>query len=306
MYCKFCGSRIAPNSDRCASCGANINLHDGGQTFFDDNELDAWQTDSVLENGSNTAMPKTEMTDAMQSDEFGYTQKYKNALGDSRAQSNVDSRTSNSRTYTNRTLFDYLNLSSANRLIIFCIASALAIVLLAVAIIAVLNSGEETSEDETINSGYSDTAETESERQGGDNDQNSENDDEDPDHTWIKIKISVNGEEELSDITACTDKNSLLYVSMDVLLLAMGYKYKGNTDDVIIYEYPESGKKIELKKGTKNIKITENNRDNFYELEADNFNKGNDTYVPIISFLKACGYGGISWDNANNILSFSK
>lgn len=58
MYCKFCGSRISLNTIKCGTCGANINLRDGGQTFFEDNELKAWMNDTV-EYGNNTNMPKT-------------------------------------------------------------------------------------------------------------------------------------------------------------------------------------------------------------------------------------------------------
>ena len=59
MYCKFCGNRITLNTTKCISCGSAINFRDGGQSFFDDNELEAWRNDNpVSEN--NTNMPKTE------------------------------------------------------------------------------------------------------------------------------------------------------------------------------------------------------------------------------------------------------
>ena len=64
MYCKYCGSRIASDTTKCVSCGANIDLNDGGQSFFDDNELNAWQSDSISYN-AQSSVPRTEMREPL-------------------------------------------------------------------------------------------------------------------------------------------------------------------------------------------------------------------------------------------------
>lgn len=57
MYCKYCACALGQNDIRkCPNCGANINLLDGGQTFFEDADLQAWR-----ERPAEAAMPKTEL-----------------------------------------------------------------------------------------------------------------------------------------------------------------------------------------------------------------------------------------------------
>lgn len=153
MYCKYCGSRIASDATKCESCGANIDLNDGGQSFFDDNELNAWQSESVLCN-AQTSVPKTEMREPL-TEKDNFEEEYDKAFA--RPQASVVTRDTRSRRRSKKkkNILDYLNLSSSNKLIIFCIASALAIVLLVVAIIAVLNSGNDSTDETATQSNTS-------------------------------------------------------------------------------------------------------------------------------------------------------
>ena len=165
MYCKYCGSRITPDTTKCVSCGANIDLNDGGQSFFDDTELNAWQSDSMAYN-AQSSVPRTEMREPLP-EKSNFEEEYEKTF--ERPQASVGTRgtRSRSRAKKKKNIMDYLNLSSSNKLIIFCIASALAIVLLVVAIIAVLNSGDKNT-DETATqssaSGYTATVDNSAEQ----------------------------------------------------------------------------------------------------------------------------------------------
>lgn len=43
MYCKFCGNHMEDNSIICGRCGSDIDPNDGGQSFYDDEELNEWR-----------------------------------------------------------------------------------------------------------------------------------------------------------------------------------------------------------------------------------------------------------------------
>ncbi len=56
MYCKFCGTMLDNDGAKCLNCGAAIDLNDGGQSFFEDDELEAWRT-------PGSALPRTAVLD---------------------------------------------------------------------------------------------------------------------------------------------------------------------------------------------------------------------------------------------------
>ena len=57
MFCKYCGQKISSKDPKkCPSCGANINIYDYGQSYFDDGELAAWEDKSSLSASSKTVM----------------------------------------------------------------------------------------------------------------------------------------------------------------------------------------------------------------------------------------------------------
>lgn len=310
MYCKYCGGKIASDTTKCVSCGANIDLDDGGQSFFDDNELNIWKSGGVSYD-VQSSVPKTEMREPLP-ERAEFDEEYKKAFA--KSQVNVGKRGGYSRKSSKKkkTVFDYLNISSSNRLIIFCIASALAIVLLAVAIIAVLSSGGESDEaaSQTEASGYTQQAEnTDAEQSNQENAQDVLND-----KTEIKdVKIfDKDGNEVSHSVSAYMDKNNTLYVSLDKILKYEGYKNGRASDDDtnrILYEHKSNGKIIEIEKGTNKIWITEPGEDSVMQLlDSVNFNVGDNTYVPVKSFLVKYGYDGdkIKWDAKEKTLYFSK
>ncbi len=325
MYCKFCGNRISSNTTKCTACGANIDLTDGGQSYFDDNELDAWQSDSLMMKGPKTYMPKTEMHEASDS---SFAENYETYL--QRPQSQSSSRGSRSqvrRKNKKKTILDYLNLSSSNRLIIFCIASALAIVLLVVAIIAVISGGdkEKQTEEQATNSTYSQTidnqtttssAQTAEPRTDVDTDQEEteRNNEAIKNKTEIKdIKVKdENGKDVPHSVSGYMSENNSLYLSLDKVLKHMGYKNgreNGNNRNRILYEHKTSGKVVEIEKGTNMIWITSPGETATTDyLSGDNFNVGDDTYVPIQSFLSKMGYdeSKVIWDKKEKTLYFNK
>ena len=42
MYCKHCGGPLELTDAKCRNCGARIDFLDGGQSFFEDNDLKEW------------------------------------------------------------------------------------------------------------------------------------------------------------------------------------------------------------------------------------------------------------------------
>lgn len=331
MYCKYCGSRIASDTTKCVSCGANIDLNDGGQSFFDDNELSAWQSDIVSYN-AQTSMPKTEMREPLP-EKADFDEEYEKAFAKPQASVGTRGSYSRRRSKKKKNIFDYLNISSSNKLIIFCIASALVIVLLVVAIIAVLNSGDEATDEttsQTNTSGYTQQTDNATTKQNNNQQtptetQNNEIVENEPikqentqdilkDKTEIKdVKIfDKDGKEVSHSVSAYIDENNTLYVSLDKILKHEGYKNgraNGNDRNRILYEHKSSGKVIEIEKGTNKIWITEPGEDAVTQwLDGANFNVGDNTYIPIKSFLTKYGYDGnkVKWDEKEKALYFSK
>jgi hypothetical protein len=306
MYCKFCGSRIASNTTKCASCGANIDFNDGGQSFFEDNELDAWQSDNIVK-GLQTSMPKTEMSECLPLNDA----EHEKIFAATRVKTNVGTIGTRSRTRKKKkTVFDYLNLSSSNRLIIFCIASALAVVLLATAIIAVLNSGDNSITDEkTYDTSYTEQVGSNDDMQASDKEQATE----DNVKTEIKdIKIIIDNKEILHPVSAYIIDEKL-YVSLDRVLKAEGYKTGVTTDyneNCIRYDHETSNKTIEIEKGTASILVIGEDEApedvEWQQLEATNFNEGAETYVPAKSFFATIGYSNVKYDMENVTLIVEK
>ncbi|MCC8097420.1 MAG: hypothetical protein LIO44_02440 [Eubacterium sp.] len=66
MYCKFCGNHLEDNSVICGRCGSDIDPNDGGQSFYDDEELNEWKESYPLPE-MRTIMPTAEIS---QDEEF--------------------------------------------------------------------------------------------------------------------------------------------------------------------------------------------------------------------------------------------
>ena len=295
MYCKFCGSVISSNSTKCATCGAKIDLNDGGQSFFDDHELEAWQSDSVMMSGPRTSMPKTEMRESSQFDNPNI--KNGNALPMHAPQNANVGNTLSRKRPKKKTMLDRLNLSSANKLIIFCIASALAVVLLAVAIISVLNGGGKSGGDGADNSQTEEPVSRETD-QTADMGAEVGNGDKTfaPQQTINDIKIHVKGKDVDHPVPAYMD-NGKLYVSIDKILLHEGYSngQRRTADSGAIrvsYINVDGSKTIEIEKGSDIVWIIEDGKETEINLggKATDFIE-NETYVPARSlFIDVLGY----------------
>lgn len=294
MYCKFCGEKVDTDTVKCARCGANIDLNDGGQSFFDDKELNDWQSDMWY--GNQTSVPKTKMIEPSKSNDDEFNQ-YNNLMVQGTNSKNANSHK------TSKNISLKLNLSSSNKLIIFCITSALAIVLLVVAIIAVLNSdngAENDNQSSTDTVGYS--------QQSRDTEEILNN------MAEIKnIKIyDKDGNEISHSVPGYIDKDYVLYVSVDKILKHEGYKNgkkKDGNKNHILYEHKSNGKTIEIEKGTNKIWITEPDKDTvMLWLDSVNFNVGDNTYIPIKSFLVKNGYeeDKIKWNEQEKTLYFNE
>lgn len=312
MYCKYCGGRIASDATKCASCGAVIDLNDGGQSFFDDNELNEWQNESASFD-AKTSVPKTEMRAPLPEDAF--------AEKNEKAFASLPSRATKRDTYSRRRhqkekkTFGFLNLSGSNKLIIFCIASALAIVLLTVAIIAVLNSGKDETDSENVQTSseemrtsYSDTVNEESAADAAN--QAVTRNTADKDKKEIRgVKILINNQE-ISHPVSAYIIDGKIYVSIDRVLKAEGYKTGVKTDDNenrIRYDHTNTSKAIEIEKGTNKIWIRENDEEPETEyLDGENFNEGSDTYIAAKSFFNLLGYSKVAYDSSTMTLSVNK
>lgn len=310
MYCKYCGSRIASDDTKCASCGADIDLNDGGQSFFDDNELIDWQNENTPF-GTKTSVPKTEMREPLP-EKNAFEEDEKTFI---RPQSSVGARDTYSRRRPKKEkkILDFLNLSGSNKLIIFCIASALAIVLLTVAIIAVLNSGKDESNSDGVQPSYSTSINSESSvddtnKVVAQNTEKKEDNEEDKEE--VKgIRILINNQE-ISHPVSAYIISSKIYISIDRVLKAEGYKNGVKTEyneNRIRYDHTKTSKAIEIEKGTNKIWIRENDEDvDTKYLDGANFNEGSDTYVAAKSFFNMLGYSKVEYDNSTKTLSISK
>lgn len=310
MYCKFCGGRITSDTTKCGKCGADIDLNDGGQSFYDDNELDAWKDEPVFENP--TYMPKTEMRDEftpmasmasmtpMSPAESRKGAGERNSMPTNKGQYPTYEFTSSADTNVRRRRKKkgFLRLSGSNRLIIFCIAVVLAFVLLTVSIIAVLRGRSKDETDEKSQQAVE--AITDKSNNGAEGKE---------EITEFKIYDS-DGKEVSHSCPLYIDKEYRLYVSIDKITKHLGYKDgAAKTNVLVIYEHSASKKKIEIQKYSKYIWVgDEKEKTNQYELEADSFNVENETYVPAKSFLSKIGYdeNKISWDENTKTLYLKK
>ncbi len=338
MYCKFCGNKIAANSTKCVSCGAKIDLTDGGQSFFDDNELDAWQSDNDIMRGPRTSMPRTEMREVSANRYADDGQLYRR-----RQYTSHSTGLSRSRTHKKKKnlFFNIANLSNANRLIVFCITSVLAIVLLVVAIVSVIIDGT-SDEQETQNAVHTQQVEGETTENGNvtpdaastSTTQPNENDtraDDKPEATPTPIAQTNENENvpdktkdrtEIRDIKVMDEQgkrvahsvpgyncDGSVYLSIDRILLHMGYGDGQTNKDEVTYEHKISGKVVKIKKGTNQIWVKEAKGVFIAKrMLGETFNETSDTYVPIRSLLGVLGYdeNEVEYDEAANVLYFKK
>ncbi len=325
MYCKFCGNRIASNATKCVSCGASINLNDGGQSFFDDDELYEWQADSIID-GQHTSIPKTEMRKPINDNDSDFKVKNYKKVSATQKDSNDDRSVyypSTARRRTKKkTVSDHFNLSSSNRLIILCIASALSIVLPTVSIIAVFNSGNDSNKEmyaATQSAEEAKRAQTAAELpEAGDKNDVSEpetSSDVKEEISKIEIKdveIIISGKKVEHPVSAYMIDNKL-YVSLGRILKNEGYKegkkpyYDEKRENRIRYDHSEDSRCIEIEPGTNTIWIKNaDGKAKGQSMDENSFVEGTEIYVPVRSFLNKIGYSKIEYDRDKKILTVNK
>ena len=326
MYCKYCGSRIASDTTKCVSCGANIDLNDGGQSFFDDNELNAWQSDSISYN-AQSSVPRTEMREPLP-EKANFEEEYEKTFARPQASVSTRGNRSRARSKKKKNVLDYLNLSSSNKLIIFCIASALAIVLLVVAIIAVLNSVDDTTDEnatQTNTSGYTTTADStgtdqnnniqqqqtnQTEPEARDNQstvQNTSEKEKEP----IKDVIIKKGNDVVIEATMLYRIDGVEYVALYDIVKNEGYKNKVvNNKGNHVFDYKENEeRRIEVATNGKEIWFKDEKDTEAPEPKHLKYNtveiEGN-IYVPAEDFLNKFGFKKYKFDKDANTLTYSK
>ena len=296
MYCKFCGNRITSNkSTKCMSCGAEIDLFDGGQTFYDDHELDAWQPQDDA-SGTVTYMPTTELLDEIRAARRGTP---------------VNSRT-NRGAASGSGVFDALNLSDRKSWLIFCIMSAVIIIALSVAIVIALNSKPNVADDDDyfgpglsiITTSDTGTAETTTTGEPAKKEL-------DPAKTQLKkFMIFYDGQPLEEYKVPAYMINEILYISIDEVLVHDGYSFKGNQSKNEAYRvmYTHSVSKnvieIDVDKFTEYKKVWTSFNGN-HNLDGANYYINEKIYVPAESFLKACGYE-VEYRQDNGTLTVKK
>ncbi|MCH5185432.1 MAG: hypothetical protein J1F64_04825, partial [Oscillospiraceae bacterium] len=260
MYCKYCGNRLAQNSVKCAACGANIDLNDGGQSFFDDNELDAWQSEGINQ-GPKTSMPKTEILGNDQRDHNDFIKGFSPRAPQMTGRRTPAYSVSYQRHGKNNNLSSIADILSSNRLIILCIAAALVIALCTAAVIAVLNRGN-TTEDED-NSGVTQTEQPRDAVQENmivtdpvpaEVNNETTQEDEKPEEAVserrdVEIEVKIDGKDVKNPGNAYM-QNNLLYVSYDKILKYEGYEYKKSESKgkIVYYEKKQDNKAVKIEK----------------------------------------------------------
>lgn len=328
MYCKFCGNRIASNTTKCTACGANIDLTDGGQSFFDDTELSAWQSDSISYS-AQSSLPRTEMREPLP-EKANFNEEYEKAFAKPQASVGTRGNYSRRRSKKKKNILDYLNISSSNKLIIFCIASALAIVLLVVAIIAALNSGDNTTDGNATQantSGYATTVDgtnTEQnsnvqQQQTNPNQTEHEERDEQPpvqntdekEKEPIKYVTIKKDNDVVVEATMLYRIDGVEYVALYDIVKNEGYKNKVvNNKGNHVFDYKENEeRRIEVATNGKEIWFKDEDDTQTPEPKYLKYNtveiEGN-IYVPAEDFLNKFGFKNYKFDKDANTLTYSK
>lgn len=269
MYCKFCGSVLTSNATKCMACGAKIDLNDGGQSFFDDNELSAWQNDNIGMSGNG--MPRTNLLTPT-AGKGGY----------GRTQSNPGLKINMRHSGTGM---------NTKKLWIFGIASSLTVIAIVVGIILIFTLGGDG--DKASSPGGGGAAGQIAGAQSSD---------------------SKGERKELKNITIVDENgatikhpapvfsvNDTIYLSIDYVLVKMGYEYEGNdvkNKDIVIFKHGQNKKEVKYQKDSNNVWVG----GKFHTLSVKLFNEGANTYVPIKEFLVKLNYE-VEWQEDKKLLT---
>lgn len=303
MYCKYCGAKIGSNIRSCPRCNADIDIYDGGQSFFEDGDLDMWKNERIIR-GQRTMVPRTEF---MENESGSKTDREFSGM-QSPTVNTVGKRVRKRSKSVIEKIFDFFNLSASNRIIAVFITLVFIVIFIVAGIIALVNrengeeniGGEESYSTQTpvrsdFNSAdtiYEATALPVGKEELAD------------------IRIFVNDEEISHPVPAYMSGGSILYISVDRILKHEGYQ-SGRADEYnprrVIYENLQTGSIIEIEKDTSQLWIRDlNNSSAAQSMEEAAFNVNSDTYVPAKSFLELCGYTNIEFDSEKKELSFKR
>lgn len=344
MYCKYCGSEITSNITRCVSCGANIDLNDGGQSFLEDNELSLWKNSTPYK--ITTSVPKTEMRERLPQT---YLSEAEDKFEPAGFYPSVAEKKSSSRTKSKIKLFGGLKLSSSNKFIIFCISLALVIVLMAVAVIAILDDEPEKAEktDETSTQTTNEAVvenDISKEPTGNEvqqqvapenstpepvevEEQEPAQPEEDapeqpegeaqkqvqPEENPEKEKVLVENvrikksDKDIKMSTSIYRIDGVIYVNAYDILMDEGYKdkVKTNSGHYVFDHKQNSNQKIEISTDGKEVWIrTEANVLQKESLQYDSMLIEDAVYVPAKDFLEKMGFEEYDFDEAKKILSY--
>lgn len=283
MYCKFCGNKI--NTTKCTFCGANINIYDGGQSFFTEDDIAEWKASAAV------AMPVTEMREnPIPSSAVRRTPRKKAGI-----------------------------LSGSNKIIALCIGSLIAIVLIAVGISALLNSPDEyKSESDKISKLQfveyfgAEMGESAAVNIAAELKKNK------PITTgvedvwkWAKGKLLDSGKSGNSTATsievAATTVDDILYISANDFLEFEGFKSRKKDDGKLSFEKNSSGWVVDFLPDPLSKTFWYNTGDKKPkqgELEKDIIKKDDGYYVPAEEFLKK--YSEIFYKGATVIFKAEK
>jgi len=249
-----------------------------------------------------------------------------------RPQASVSTRGNRSRARSKKkkNILDYLNLSSSNKLIIFCIASALAIVLLVVAIIAVLNSVDDTTDEnatQTNTSGYTTTADSTGTDQNNNiqQQQTNQTEPEARDNQTTAQNTNDKEKEPIKDVTIKKGNDVVVEASMLYMIDGVEYvaiydilKNEGYKDEYIpddgnpVFDYikeKNSKRKIGVKIDSTEIWFNTDEDDNApppQHLSNIILRIDKKIYVPAKDFLNKLGYKKYKFDKDANTLTYSK
>lgn len=262
MYCKYCGGRLTQNSKKCAECGAEIDFFDGGQSYYDDNELDAWQSDSIESSGANTDMPKTAIIEpGAPSRKPSYSpERRRDSYGD---RGNARSELARPRQNTAKKKKSFLGrMSMSTKLIMAGIASAIVLVLVVVAIYGIVaGRGTKLNYDE-----YKDAV------------------------------VMLDKKEIKSIDTVYLEETDTLYLPVEKLLAEIGYKMTDNKRGEITFKNKEEEITIVIKLDTTDMCMSiPGKSDNKTPLELQTIKIDREVFVPAKSFMEKLGYD-VGWD----------
>ena len=234
MYCKHCGGPLELTDAKCRNCGAGIDFLDGGQSFFEDSDLQEWGNRTM----PLTPIPKTESREEEKNVSVNLSRPHKaenagtNGMGKAMDKiSWLKKKITNTGTEKKKPRNKHgkkkkTRIVNPNRLITVCIAFALVLVLIVVAIwkIVEISSGDKNTGDMPSPSATEQTESAGTDEESADTDNSekssdaSDNSEETSDDENVSEKEADDESvpEEKSDVKAEEDANRVTDAIMNI------------------------------------------------------------------------------------------